>query len=71
MRKVTDLKMKKYWYQIIGKHLHVKNYKSDKNSLLKHQLIGVEVSKLKEEQLINKTHLYPISLIFPGMKENK
>jgi serine/threonine protein kinase len=66
IRKATDVKLKKYWYCLLGKELYVyKNKKEEKHKGM-HNLVGVFIQDEEEEELDATTKLYPFSLIFPG-----
>lgn len=66
IRKATEVKLKKYWYCLLGKELYVyKNQKEEKHKGM-HNLVGVFIQDEEEEVLDSSTKLYPFSLIFPG-----
>ena len=67
-RKTEDEKLKRYWYSLLGKEFYSYKKKEDKQHKDMHSLIGVFIKAEKEEQLDQKTVIYPMKLYFPMNK---
>jgi len=71
LRKLTDVKLKKYYYVLLGKELYVYKKKEDTKHKSMQNLVGVflKEDQEQEEQLDENTTIYPLSLVYPGNKD--
>ena len=71
MRKLTEEKLKNYYYVLRGKELYVYRKKDDEKHKSMQNLQGVflKQEQVLEEYLDENTVIHPFTLIFPGNKE--
>ena len=66
-----ETKLKVYFYRLVGKELYVyKKENSDKHKGM-HNLAGVFLKNVREEEKFDTTTLYSFKLIFPQGKERQ
>ena len=68
IRKATETKLKKYWYQILGKELYVYKNQAEEKHKGMHKLVGVFIKEEPDEHLDKSTVLYTFKLIFTPNK---
>jgi len=68
IRKAENNKLKRYWYNLIGKELYVFKRKTDEKHKSMHSLVGVFI-KDEPEEIFNSTNtLFHFKLIFSQNK---
>jgi serine/threonine protein kinase len=71
LRKLTDVKLKKYYYVLLGKELYIYKKKEDTKHKSMQNLVGVflKEEQAMEEHLDENTTIYPFTLVYPGNKD--